>query len=470
MKAVIMPKLGFTMTESTIVQWMKKEGDPVQQGEPIAEITTDKVNMEVEAPESGTLAGLRFNEGDTVPVTEIIAYVLRKGEAVPMAEGVERGAMTNISSPHHPITSSPLLSSATNLVTPIAARMAQELGVDLANIQGTGAGGKITREDVEAAAKALELRIENVENNSAPSTSTSQGKVRATPAARRIAKEADIDLASVRGSGPNSRVQSNDVVATIKPQTPTPKLQTAVISHQPPATSNQPLAAIPYTGMRKTIGTRLTQSYQELPHITFDADADMTLAEQLRTRANGALKSGQNKVSLTAIVVKACAWALKRHPLLNSRLDLAAGQIVLLDEVNIGVAVALENGLVVPVVRQANHKGVKQIGAEIADLAARAKANKLKPDEIQGGTFSISNLGMYGVTRFTAIINPPETAILAVGAVRKQFIPDAQDQPVLRPLLGLRLSADHRVVDGAVAAQFLADLVRALEDPAQMTL
>ena len=482
MKAIIMPKLGFTMTESTIVQWLKQNGDAVQQGEPIAEITTDKVNMEVEAPESGILAGLKYKEGDTVSVTEVIAYVLKAGEALPKEEDGGRrteddGRLVRGSGVEmvNPVVATPVVA------TPVAMRMAQELGMDLAQIHGTGGGGKITREDVEAAVKNAELRIATVETSRSPSMSA--GKVRATPSARRMAKDAGVDLASVRGSGPNDRVQGEDVAEVIKRQTACPERPNHVgtaegsnVTTQAPAVVDPQLpisslpSSIPYTGMRKTIGTRLTQSYQQLPHVTFDADADVTLTEQLRARANTGLKAGQSKIGLTAIVVKACAWALARHPMINSRLDLSAGQITLLSEINIGVAVALENGLVVPVIQQANHKGVQQIGAEIADLAARAKTNRLKPAELQGGTFSISNLGMFGVTRFTAIINPPETAILAVGAVRKQFVPDPQDQPMLRPLLGLRLSADHRVIDGAVAAQFLADVVRALEDPAQMML
>ena len=474
MKAVIMPKLGFTMTESTIVQWMKHEGDSVQQGEPIAEITTDKVNMEVEAPESGTLAGLKFKEGDTVPVTEIIAYILKVGERL-----VDDGRRTTEDRPS--IMASPPIPSPSHFLpsaTPIAVRMAHELGIDLATVTGTGAGGKITREDVEGAVKNLELRIENSE--SLPDAKVADGKVRATPAARQIAREVGIDLAGVSGSGPNQRIQSGDIREIINNRTKPSAIsskqsaavggQPSVVEASPSFIARPPSNVVPYTGMRKTIGTRLTQSYQQLPHIAFDADADVSLAEQLRARANVALKAGPVKISLTAIVVKACGWALRHHPMLNSRLDERAGQIVLLDEINIGVAVALENGLIVPVIRQADRKGIQQIAGELADLAARAKINKLRPDEIQGGTFSISNLGMFGVTRFTAIINSPETAILAVGAVRKQFVPDLHDQPVLRPLMGLRLSADHRVVDGAVAAQFLADLVRALEDPAIMTL
>ena len=440
MKTVIMPKLGFTQTESTIVTWLKHEGDAVEQGEPIAEVTTDKINMEVEAPESGTLAGIKFQEGDTVPVTEPIAFILKKGESLPAKDDKVTGrqgdkAIIAISS------ESALVANA----TPIATRIAAELGVDLSLIKGSGAGGKITREDVEETAKSRD------------------GKVRATPAARRLAEENAIDLTSVNGSGPNARVQSSDVTALLNNKATFP-------SPLHSFTPSPQLKSIPYTGMRKTIGTRLQQSYQQLPHVSFDADVDVSTAEIFRARANAKMKEGQTKIGLTAIIAKACAWALQRHPLVNSRLDEAAGQIILLDEVNIGIAVALDNGLIVPVVRNAHLKGIQQMANEIADLSARAKANKLKQDEISGGTFSISNLGMYGVDRFTAIINPPETAILAVGRSKMAFVPDAQGQPVAKPMMTIRLSADHRVVDGAVAAQFLGDVRMAIEEPAMMTL
>ncbi|NJM40650.1 MAG: 2-oxo acid dehydrogenase subunit E2 [Anaerolineae bacterium] len=231
------------------------------------------------------------------------------------------------------------------------------------------------------------------------------------------------------------------------------------------------MASLPRDTVNVPIGgTRLQQSYQQVPHITFDVDVDVSAAEALRARANAKLKEGQAKIGLTAIVAKACAWALQRHPMINSRLDEAAGQIVLLDEVNIGIAVALDGGLIVPVVRNAQAKGVQQIANKIADLSVRAKANKLKQDEISSGTFSISNLGMYGVDRFTAIINPPEVAILAMGRSKMSFVPGANGQPVAKPIMTIRLSADHRVVDGAVAAQFLGDVRAAIEEPAMMAL
>jgi pyruvate dehydrogenase E2 component (dihydrolipoamide acetyltransferase) len=446
MKTVIMPKLGFTQTESTIVAWLKREGDAVVQGEPIAEVTTDKINMEVEAPESGTLAGLRFSEGDTVPVTETIAFILKPGERVPENAGGEE-------------TKNARKGNVEINATPIAMRMAAELGVDLRSIQGTGAGGKITREDVEVKSK----------EGAGSGEQRAEGKVRATPAARRLAREIEVDLALVAGSGPSGRVQGQDVLTESEKQ----KVENKKLISNELLIPN-PQSLIPYSGMRKTIGTRLQASYQQIPHVTFDADVDVSAAEALRARANASLKSGQAKISLTAVIAKACAWALQRHPIVNSRLDEAAGQIVVLDEVNIGIAVALDGsptgGLIVPVVRLVHLKGMQQIANEMADLAARAKASKLKQDEISSGTFSISNLGMYGVDRFTAIINPPEAAILAVGRSQMRFVPDANGQPVAKPMMTIRLSADHRVIDGAVAAQFLGDVRAAIEEPGLMAL
>jgi pyruvate dehydrogenase E2 component (dihydrolipoamide acetyltransferase) len=231
--------------------------------------------------------------------------------------------------------------------------------------------------------------------------------------------------------------------------------------------------------MRRTIATRLQKSFQEAPHVFLEAQIDVTAAEALRAKVNGRLAKDAARVSLTVVIAKACAWALARHPLVNSHLVGAPGQeeIVMNAAVNIGIAVALEaapddptrsGGLIVPVVRGVGDKGLEALAADIADVSKRARGNKLRPDDVSDGTFTISNLGMFGVDRFTAIINPPQVAILAVSAARKQFVPDADGNPVARPIMAVTLSADHRVVDGAVAARFLSDLRAALEDPALM--
>jgi pyruvate dehydrogenase E2 component (dihydrolipoamide acetyltransferase) len=271
------------------------------------------------------------------------------------------------------------------------------------------------------------------------------------PAARRLARELGVDLAAVEGTGPRGRIQSDDVRQAAAPS---------------PIAPETPVTRIPLAGMRRTIAQRLQKSFQESPHIFFDAEIDVSEAERLRSRANERLGKDQPKVSLTALIAKACAWALGGNPMVNARIE--GDDIVLSNEINLGIAVALEAGLIVPVVRDVPHKGLAQLAAEIADLAERARANRLRPDDVTGGTFTISNLGMFGVDRFTAIINPPQAAILAVSRVRKQFVPDADDQPVVRPLMTVTLSADHRIVDGAVAARFMKDLRDGLEQPALM--
>jgi pyruvate dehydrogenase E2 component (dihydrolipoamide acetyltransferase) len=224
--------------------------------------------------------------------------------------------------------------------------------------------------------------------------------------------------------------------------------------------------------MRRTIAERLQKSAQEAPHITFDINVDVSAAEALRTRANARLRPGQARVSLTAVLAKALAWALERNPLLNAWLvSTSQGQeIHVLEQVNLGIAVALDAGLIVPVVPNASSKGILQLSDEINDRAERARSSKLRPEDVAEGTFTLSNLGMFGIDRFSAIINPPQVAILAVSRTSKQIVPDENDQPVVRPMMTLTLSADHRAVDGAGAARFMADLREALEQPESMTL
>lgn len=436
-KAVIMPKFGFTQESAQIVRWLKRAGETVEQGEPIAEVTTDKVNMEVEAPASGILDGLRYAEGDTVPVTEVIAYIRSAGEA-PIAETADHEPQTTETADRRPQAAA----------TPVAEKMARDKGIDLSTLTGTGPGGRVTRRDVEAAAAA------------------DGGKTRAAPAARRLARELGVDLSAIAGSGPRGRIQSADVRAA-HAQAAQAAEPTAV-SGLPSALGGSILRTIPLTGMRRTIATRLQQSFQQSPHIFFDAHIDATALEALRAQANERLPKDAPRVSVTAIIAKACAWALGRHPMLNSRIE--GENIVLLGDIHLGIAVALNEGLIVPVVRNAPRKGLAQLAAEIADLAERARSNRLRPDDVAGGTFTISNLGMFGVDRFTAVINPPQVGILAVGATRKQIMPDENDRPVARPILTVTLSADHRVVDGAVAARFLKDLRDGLEQPALLTL
>jgi pyruvate dehydrogenase E2 component (dihydrolipoamide acetyltransferase) len=463
---VIMPKFGFTQETAEIVRWLKHEGDVVEQGEPIAEVTTDKVNMEVEAPASGILAGIRYREGEVVPVTQVIAYILQPGEVLPGSPAV----------PTSSIAPSPAVATAAEQpveaegarATPVAARLAEAAGVDLSQVPGSGPGGRITRKDVEA---YLAARTEV------------EGKVRAVPAARRLARELGVDLKQVVGSGPQGRVQSEDVRRTYAAQAQAvasvPAAAPEVSRPVTPAPTGEPLGVqtpiaevIPLAGMRKVIAQRMQQSAQNAPHIHLEITVDATAAEALRARANQRLKPGQAKVSLTAVIARACAWALTQHPRLNAWLMATPQneQIIIPAQVNLGIAVAVEEGLIVPVVRDAARKSLLQLATEINDVVERARQNRLKPEDVVEGTFTISNLGMFGVERFTAIINPPQVAILAVGSLRREVVADEQGQIHVRPVFSVTLCADHRVVDGAVGARFLADLREALEQPEVMVV
>ncbi|KPL76548.1 hypothetical protein ADN00_11335 [Ornatilinea apprima] len=435
-KEVIMPKFGFTQEDSQILAWLKNEGDPVEKGDPIAEVSTDKVSMEIEAPEDGILSGILYPVGAVVPVTQVVAYILQPGENLPAAASAPVGKPA----PAAVVQKEEKLSGA----SPVAARMAKEAGVDLSGVEGSGPGGRILKQDVEFLLSHPQA---------------SAGKVNATPAARSLAAQAKLELNQVSGSGPEGRIQAADVR----------RASQAGPAATAPAVPAAARRTIPFTGMRRAIGLNLQASYQQIPHITLQVDVDMSASEALRVQANQMLPAGsKDKVSLTAVIARAVVWSLARNPILNSRLE--EEEIVLLPDVNLGIAVALDEGLLVPVIQQAQGKGTLQLAAELREVTERARGGKLRQTDLQDGTFTISNLGMFGIDRFAAIINPPQTAILAVGQVRKQFVPDEHGQPVLHSVMTATLSADHRVIDGADAARFLADLRQALEKPEVMTL
>jgi pyruvate dehydrogenase E2 component (dihydrolipoamide acetyltransferase) len=434
---IIMPKFGFTLESCEIVQWLVREGDRVRSGDPICEVTTDKVNMEVEATEDGIVQQLLYKAGDVVPVTEVIGYLLREGEAPTLAAS----AVTTADSAYGDVPSA----------TPLARRLAEHNHLDLGTLQGSGRNGKIMRRDVEQAL----------------------GKVRATPAARRLAAEHGIDLAAVQGTGRGGRVQGADVQAALGEQAmrPTRDGEATLLLAKPPTIRDTQTIAPPdipheadrhvvrLEGMRRTIAQRLQKSFQSAPHIFLDAAVDMSAVEALR----GKLKARGEKLSMTAVLIKACAWALGKNPPLNATLD--GEEISYWHTANIGMAVALKDGLIVPVIHSAEKLTLYAVQQEVDRLAALAREGKLALDQVNGGTFTISNMGMFGIDRFTAIINPPQVAILAVGRTMQQFMPDAEGKPTLKPMLNLTLSADHRVVDGAHAAHFMRDLREVLEEP-----
>jgi len=418
-----------------MVAWIKREGEHVEKGEPLLTVETDKVTIDIESPATGILAGVRAQPDDIVPVTEIIAYVLQPGEKVPQ----EVEAM--------PTPTTEALTVLSAAATPVARRMAAEHGLDLSTIAGTGPSGRITKADVEAVLSGRPAAAEVP-----PGRVRIPTKARATPAARRISRDRKLTLATVAGSGPRGRVQAGDVLAL----TPAP-----TISPEPEA------EVVPLRGMRRTIATRMLQSYQTAPHITLTVEADMSATQALRRELNaraGAL--GMPRVSVTAILVQVCAWALQRHRWVNASLH--GHEIHLHRSSDIGVAVALEDGLIVPVIRQAQRLRLAEIASRIQDLTERARQGRLALEEVTGGTFTISNLGMYGIDHFTAILNPPESAILAVGRIAKRSVvveQEGQDKAVIRPTMNMTLSVDHRVLDGAMAARFLRDVVDALEHP-----
>ncbi|HXV41933.1 MAG TPA: dihydrolipoamide acetyltransferase family protein [Anaerolineae bacterium] len=415
---VIVPKVDMVMENGTFVEWLKNEGDRVERGDPLFIIMTDKANIEVEAPASGILGGLQAKPDEVIPVAQIIAYILEPDEALPGKTEVSPGpALVAEVAPPPPIR---LEAPVTEGVVPPPAS-----GVD--------------------------------------------GKVRATPAARHLATHTGIDLRQVLGHGSGGRIHKHDVelfaeqqavkvesltVEPLRPAAPTPKI---------PLPDARRKEVIPLTGPRKIIAERLAYSAFTAPHINLSLHVDMSEATRLRSRVLEPIqqKTGQ-RLSFTAIIARAVASVLPRHPHLNASLQ--DDQVIVWQDIHLGIATNLEDYLIVPVIREAQDKNLEQIASLLGDLLERARTKHLKPAEMSGSTFTISNLGMFGIESFTAIINPPEAAILAVGKI--------VDMPVksgsgieLRPLMNLTIAVDHRLVDGAAAARFLAELKDTLENP-----
>jgi pyruvate dehydrogenase E2 component (dihydrolipoamide acetyltransferase) len=414
-----MPKVDMVMDTGTFVEWLKKEGDPVEKDEPIFIVLTDKANIEVESPGSGILAGMTAKPDDVIPVAEVIAYLLGPGESLPQKAAV----------------------------APMAVAAAQ---------------GSTAAPQPHPTPAVIEPPL------AAPATN-GNGKVRATPAARRIAAELGIDLTQVAGTGANSRVHKANVLAFAEhqpepePAPSAPAPVAAVPAPNIPLPTARQKQTIPFAGPRKIIAERLSHSAFTAPHINLSLRIDMTEAARLRARVRDLIEKKTGRTpSFTAIIARAVASVLPNHPFLNASLN--GDKIILWEDVHLGIAASLEDYLIVPVIREAQHKNLEKIVTEMGDLVERAKAKRLAPTEMSGSTFTISNLGMFGIETFTAIINPPEVAILAVGAM--------VDTPVqgeagleLRPMMNVTIAADHRVVDGAAAARFLAELKTTLENP-----
>ena len=449
---ILMPALSPTMTEGAVARWLKKEGDEIHSGDVIAEIETDKATMEYEAVDEGRLGKIIIPEGTQgVQVNQPIAILLEEGEdasalgdiAAPAKSG--NGAATEAASTPQP-SPSPAVTESAHAQSP---RPASGERVATGASPSTGEGQQTT------------------------------GRIFASPLARKMAELAKLDLAAVTGSGPQGRIVKADIDAALArggataPQARAP-LPTQAPSARPPLPAPQPFAPVtgdppftqkPHSQMRRVIARRLTESKQNVPH--FYETIDCEIDELLRIRKM--LNDGDKdlNVSVNDFVIRAAGLALRQVPAANA--SWSDDAIILWERADIAMAVALEDGLITPIIRGADLKGLQQIAAETKDLASRARAGKLKLEEFQGGTFSISNLGMYGIREFAAVINPPQGCILAVGAgAPRPVVKDGQ--LAVATVMSCTLSADHRAVDGAVGAQFLQAFKRLIDEPARMLL
>jgi len=394
---VKLPRLGQGMEAGTIVKWLKAEGEPVQKGEPLYELDTDKVTQEVEAEATGVLLKIAVTEGE-VPVGETIAFIGNEGEDAPAS--AEKPAEAPKREPE------------------------RQTGRDAAAAQA--------------------------EQQPAPSSGATNGRVKASPLARRIARERGIELTSLRGTGPDGRIVAEDVERA---------------QAQPAAASAQPLAATgdvesrPLSNVRKTIARRLTEAWT-VPAFQLTVDVDMTRTQELVQKQREL--NPDVRITVTDVLTKVCAQALMRHRDMN--VQFTGDALLAFPNANVGIAVAAPQGLVVPVVKNAEQLAIAQIASVRGDLVSRARDNKLKADDLEGGTFTISNLGMYDVDVFTAVLNPPQASILAVGQTRDMVVPRDGDVQVL-PVMTMTITCDHRAVDGATGAEFLKTIKAFLQDP-----
>ena len=439
---MIMPKVDMDQETGTVVEWIKGNGQQVEEGETILVIETDKIAIDVEAPGTGILDGISANPGDVVPIGTVIAYILTEGEELP--EIPSASDITSSAPPSPTPLPLPELSTKEIPATPVARKMAAAHGLDLSSVHPTGKGGKVTKADVQAFISI------------APPVD--QRDIVASPAARKTARLQEVNLDLVIGSGPGGRIQALDVEEFLSRQT-----QTGF-----PKESQIPEGEIiPLIGMRRTIAERITLSYQSIPHIQFTERVDMTKFNKARNDYNElALKRGNEKISVTAVLVKSVAMVLVENPWLNS--SLTDDTITIHKDINIGVAVALDEGLIVPVVKNANQKNINQIAFEVNDLTTKARSGTLNITDVKGGTFTISNLGPFGIEQFNAIINPPEAGILAIGSTTSEVVALPDNEIAVRPIMRFTLSADHRIVDGAIAAKFIGDFKGTLENPILM--
>lgn len=406
-KEVFMPKLGMTMETGMIMKWLVEEGESVDAGDIILEVMTNKINIEVEAYETGTMLKILYEEGEEVPVNQVIAYIGEKGEKVGE------------------------LSAPKQEEIPIPA-------IDEDNSQ----------------------KLETVKQKH------KSEKPRATPSARKLAREHDLSLLDVQGTGPKGRIHRIDVETHLQTVSASIEPKEDRIYKKEAATDTKPIKV---AGMRKVIGDRMQQSFSEAPHVTLHSEVDMSESIRLRQQLLPIIeqKTAGLRLSYTEIILKAVGMALRDHPMLNA--TLIKNEIHLHSQIDIGLAVSHPNGLLVPVIREVDKLGMAELTEQSKNAARAAREGKLSPNQLQGGTFTVSNLGMYRVDEFTPIINLPETAILGVGQMKERPV-GVNGEIVLRPMMSLSLSFDHRTIDGAPAAAFLTQLAETLEQPAHLLI
>src|SRR5213082_16271 len=442
MPEIQMPKLSDTMTEGTLVAWKKKKGDQVSAGEVLAEIETDKATMEWEAPEDGTLTEIYVEEGGKVNVGDKIAFIGGEGEEAPREEKASAGKEEK---------------------KPEEAKAKEKEPEEKEEKKKPEKEPKAEKKEEKKAApkeKPVEAGV-----SPAPTQPTrlppqrEEARVKASPVARRIAAELGVDLSSVKGTGPEGRVTETDVRAAAKSRTVTPATKV------PAAVKAGESARIQLSGMRKIIAQRLVESLGPVPHFYLSIDINaaplMEAREELKSAGEGADAA---KITVNDLVLKAAVQAAVKVPRVNASFD--GDAIVQYADIDLGIAVAIEDGLLTPVIRAAQNKSLREISELAKDLAHRARNKRMKPEEFQGGTFTVSNLGGMGIDSFSAVINPPQGFILAVGKVTKIPVVDDCDKVAVGHRMSITMSCDHRVIDGALGAEYLKELRHLLENPA----
>jgi len=423
-----MPKLSDTMTEGTVVKWRKQKGDKVAAGDIIAEIETDKATMEMESFEDGILTEIYVPEGGKVAIGQRVAMLLAPGESAPAGGGA-------------PSAPTPAPKAEAASPAPASAPAPQKAAPE-----------------------------------PAPASENGGVRVKASPLAKKVAAEKSIDLTRLTGTGPGGRIIQRDVLSA-QGGAPAAAARSAAPAASgvsapqavPPTPPGEGDIRIPLTGMRRAIAERLLISKTQIPHFYLNIEVDVADLLRIRAEINAdAEKAGQAKLTVNDFILKAAILAATRVPKVNA--SFAGDSVIQYANVNMAVAVAVEDGLVTPVIREAQKKSIREISEIVKDLATRARTKKLKPEEYQGGTITVSNLGAYGIESFSAIINPPQSMILSIGAAVKKPVVDAKGQIVVGQRLNIGLSCDHRVVDGAIGAEYLAELRKLIENPALMLI